>query len=63
MPYSHTRKVVIFVYTFEYMENYMVQISKIVADLSSIGDEIKDCGLIMTSLCSSPDDYGNLVSS
>jgi len=45
----------------ESMENYMGQINKTVADLSSIGDEIKDGDLAMIILCGLPDDYDNVT--
>jgi len=48
--------------TCESMENYMGQINKTVADLSSIGDEIEDGDLEMIILCGLPDDYDNVAS-
>jgi len=48
--------------TYESMENYMGQINKTVADLSSIGDEIEDGDLAMIILCGLPDDYDNVAS-
>lgn len=48
--------------TCESMENYLGQINKTVADLSSIGDEIEDGDLAMIILCGLPDDYDNVAS-
>lgn len=44
------------------MENYMGQINKTVADLSSIEDTIEDDDLAMIILCGLPADYDNIAS-